>query len=197
MFSKISRYRKLTDIVTTDVKGRNLESKSLRLLPEVSGAFLHTVEEVDRLDHLAYKYYKQPRKWWRICDANPEFMSPQTLLGKEPIVTTRFSLTFDDEEGQPPWADLLRQVSQVVGVEDIQVVEEEVELVSKEQTIGDHQVTVLVPRYERAVLVTYNQMNVSAGDLADVMTATGFEVGQPENIGRVGKNIIIPPDVVG
>lgn len=79
MFSRISRYRKLADVVTTDAKGRKLASKSLRLPPEVSGTFLHTVEEVDRLDHLAYKYYKQPRKWWRICDANPEFMSPQAL----------------------------------------------------------------------------------------------------------------------
>lgn len=196
MFSKNSRYRKLTDIVTTDPKGRNSESKSLRLLPEVSGTFLHTVEEVDRLDHVAYKYYKQPRKWWRICDANPEFMSPQALLGKEPIVTYRFPLTFDDEESQPPWAELLRQLPEVVGVENLQV-EEKVELVSEEQTIGDQQVTVLVPRYERATIVTYNQMNVSAGDLADIMTDVGFEVGQPQNIGRVGKQIVIPPNVVG
>ena len=91
MFSKISRYRKLPDVVTIDVQGRRLESKSLRLLPEVTGIFLHTVESGDRLDHLAYKYYKQPRKWWRICDANPEFPSPQALLGKESIVIDSIS----------------------------------------------------------------------------------------------------------
>ena len=55
MFSKLSRYRKLADVVTTDAKGRHLKSKSLRLLPEVSGTFLHTLQDVDRLDHLAYK----------------------------------------------------------------------------------------------------------------------------------------------
>ena len=64
MFSKISRYRKLPDTVSSDARGRSLQSKTLRLLPEVSGEFRHTVEEVDRLDHLAYKYYRQSRKWW-------------------------------------------------------------------------------------------------------------------------------------
>lgn len=252
MFSKISRYRKLPDIVTTDVKGRNSESKSLRLLPEVSGTFLHTVEEVDRLDHLAFKFYRQPRKWWRICDANPEFMSPQALLGKEPIVTYRFPLTPAVNGVHPPWAELLKQLGEIVGVENLQVVEE-VQLLSETQT------------YERAIIVTYNQMNVNAGELAGVITAalrfnidSSFQidldsnsisadlrqvfenngislsqnatisteeqnsqwliidgartytvrkekgllnidigVSQPENIGRIGKQIIIPPNVVG
>lgn len=196
MFSKISRYRKLPDIVTTDAKGQAWESKCLRLLPEVSGTFLHTVEEVDRLDHLAYKYYKQPRKWWRICDANPEFMSPQALLGKEPMVTDRFSLTFNGNGNRPPWADLQQQLSKTVGVEDFRVVET-VQLVPEKQTMEDKQVTIYTERYERAVIVTYNRMNVRTKDLADIMTSAGFEVGQPENIGRVGKRIIIPPDIVG
>lgn len=115
MFSKLSRYRKLPDVVTTDAKGRALRSKSLRLLPEVSGDFFHTVEEIDRLDHLAYKYYRQPRKWWRICDANPAFMSPQGLLGGEPLVTARFPLAFTGPH--PPWSELLQALSETVGVD--------------------------------------------------------------------------------
>lgn len=196
MFSKISRYRKLPDEVTADAKGRSLESKSLRLLPEVSGKFLHTVEEVDRLDHLAYKYYKQPRKWWRICDANPEFMSPQALLGKKPIVTSRFPLTFDEGADQPPWADLLKSLSEKLGVDDIKVMED-IQLLPEEQTHDTEQVIVYVERFERSVIVTYNRMNVSAEDLADTMTTVGFRVGQPESIGRVGKKIVIPRNVVG
>ncbi len=196
MFSKISRYRKLPDAVTADAGDRSLESKTLRLLPEVSGIFAHTVEEVDRLDHLAYKYFKQPRRWWRICDANPEFMSPQALLGKEPIVTDRFSLTWDDEVGPPPWAELRRQLLENVGVLDAQPVEEVVP-VWETRTIGDRQDTVHQERYERAVVVITNRMIVGADALADVVAAQGFEVGQPERIGRVGKSIIIPPKVVG
>jgi hypothetical protein len=195
MFSKISRYRKLPDVVTTDLKRRNLESKGLRLLPDVSGTFLHTVEEGDRLDHLSYKYYRRPRKWWRICDANPEFMSPLALLGKEPVVTDRFPLSFNGNGGQPPWTDLLNKISEIVGVEDVQIADD-VQIVPEKQTIDGEQVTVHVEHYERAVIVTYNRINAGAEDLAEVMTASGFGVGQPENIGRVGKNIVIPPDVV-
>ena len=62
MFSRISRYRTLPDIVTTDAEGRTLVSKTLRPLPQVSGTFRHTVEDADRLDHLAYKYYQQPQQ---------------------------------------------------------------------------------------------------------------------------------------
>lgn len=196
MFSKISRYRKLPDIVTTDPKGRALASKNLRPLPDVSGTFLHIVEAGDRLDHLAFKFYKQPRKWWRICDANPAFMSPQALLGKEPIVTERFPLTFNGDGSQPPWAALIRQLSERVGVENLQVVDE-AQIAPEAQTIEGKPVTVYVEHDERAVIATYNPLNVSAKDLADVMTAQEFVVGHPENIGRVGKNIIIPPDVVG
>jgi len=197
MFSKLSRYRTLPDVVTTDARGRTVSSKSLRLLPAVSGAFLHIVEEVDRLEHLAFKYYQQPRSWWRICDANPEFMAPQALLGKEPTVIVRFPLALATAEGLPAWSELLRQLAALVGVERVQVVEEEVELVPQSRAIAGTQVTVLVPRYERAVVVIYNQINVGASDIARIITTVGFIVGQPVPIGRVGKPMVIPPDVMG
>lgn len=196
MFSKPSRYKKLPDVVTTDVKGRSLKSKALRLLPQVSGDFFHTVEETDRLDHLAYKYYRQSKKWWRICDADPESMWPQALLGKESIVTDRFPLAWDDEAGQPPWADLRQQLLETVGVLDLLVIEK-VQLVPEVQTIDSQQVTVHVEHYQRTAIVTYNQMNVDAEELADAIAAVGFAVSQPETIGRIGKRIVIPPNTIG
>lgn len=192
MFSRISRYQKLPDIVTTDAQGRTLPSKTLRLLPQVSGTFRHTVEDVDRLDHLAFKYYQQPRKWWLISDANPEVMSPQTLLGKEPIVTDRFLLTFNGNGTQPPWSALVRDLTARVGVEDVKVVEE-TRLVPQAQPVGD---PVYVEQFEPAVVVTYNQMNVGTGDLVARLKALGFD-SHPERIGRVGKQIVIPRDVIG
>ena len=196
MFSQLSRYQKLPDIVTIDAQGRTLPSKSLRLLPQVSGTFLHTVEDVDRLDHQAFKYYQQPRKWWQISDANPEFLSPQALLGKEPIVTDRFPLSFDGNGTQLPWSALVRNLTERVGVEDVKVVEE-VHLVPQAQTVDGQMVTVYVEQFERAVVVTYNQMNVGTGDLISIMAAAGFGARQPERIGRVGKQIVIPRDVIG
>ena len=194
MFSRISRYYKLPDGVTTDSKGRTLVSKTLRLLPPVSGTFRHTIEDADRLDHLAYKYYQQPQKWWRLSDANPEFLSPQALLGKEPIVTDRFPVTFDG--AQPPWAALVGLLTRHVGVEEVDVVEE-IHITPRVKTVGGQSVTLYVEQFARAVLVTYNQLHMSDGDLADIITAAGFAVQPPERLGRVGKHIIIPRDVTG
>ena len=196
MFSKISRYQRLPDITTVDRTGRMLISKPLRLLPETEGKFLHTVEEVDRLDHLGYKYYKQSRKWWRICDANPDFMSPQALLGKEPVVITHFPLVFEDTSSQAPWADLIKGLSQVIGIENFKILDE-IKIVQEKQMISDKEITVNTERFEMGVVVTYNRMNVNAKDILDLITNTGFSVGELQDLGRIGKSIIIPPDMIG
>ena len=193
MFSRFSRYRKLPDVITTDAKGRTLASKALRLLPAVSGTFRHTVEDGNRLDHVAYQFYRQPTKWWRISDANPEFLSPQALLGKEPMVTDRFPVTFNGP--QPPWAALTRSLNERVGIEMVTVVET-VQLAPESRTVGNQTVTVQAERFERAVVVTYNQLNISTSTIRSLMTASGFVVGQEERATRVGKQITIPQDSV-
>ena len=195
MFSRISRYRKLPDLVAVDAQGRSLTSKDLRLLPEVSGTFQHTVEEGERLDHLAFKYYQQPRKWWRIVDANPAFLSPQALLGQGPIVTARLPLTVAGG-GDPPWAAAAQSLSQRLGVERFGFVDE-IRIVPVPQTIGGQQVTVHTEVHDYAVLVTYNRLNLSLPELATLIAATGFEVATPEVLSQVGQRITIPPDVAG
>lgn len=116
MFTKTSRYLKLPDVVTIDAKGRRLKSKSLRLMPEVYGVLYHAVEEIDRLDHLAFKYYKQSRKWWRICDSNPEFISPRALLGKDPLLTAYFPI--EREGPTPDWDKLLCELYKNAGIKE-------------------------------------------------------------------------------
>ena len=194
MFSPLSRYRTLPDVVTTDAKGRTRASKALRLLPSVSGTFQHTVEDGDRLDHVAYKYYQQPTKWWRISDANPVFLSPQELFGKEPRVTDRFPVTFNGP--QPPWAALTSSLRERVGIETVTVVET-VRLAPEARTVGNQTVTVQAERFERAVVVTYNHLNVAASTIRSLITASGFGVGQEERATRVGQQITIPQDSVG
>lgn len=115
MFSKISRYRGLPAVAVPDAQGRVLASSSLRLLPAATGVFQHAVEEFDRLDHLAYKYYDQPRDWWRIADANPGFLSPLALLGHEPRRTLRIPLGWAGPWA--PWAQLLAALRATPGVE--------------------------------------------------------------------------------
>lgn len=194
MFSPFSRYRKLPDVVTTDAKGRTLVSKALRLLPLVSGTFQHTVADGDRLDHVAFKYYGQPTKWWRISDANPSFLSPQALLGKEPVVTNRFPVTFNGP--QPAWAQLISSLEEQVGVEKV-TVEETIDLEPEQRTEGNKTVTVQAERFVRTVVVTYNQLTIGASAISSLITNAGFGVGQEERVMRVGQQIVIPQDSVG
>ena len=194
MFAKNSRYRTLPDVVTVSAGNRTEVTKDLRVMPVVEGDFRHTVAEIDRLDHLAFKYYKQPGKWWRICDANPEFMSPQALLGHEPIEVARFSVTFAGTA--PPWTELVRRLEALVGVEDVKIVEDS-EIVAEEQTLSGQTVTVNVERFTRAAIVTYNRTNLGAGQIAGVIETVGFEVAEPQRVGRVGKEIVVPLDAVG
>ncbi len=82
MLFKGSRYKDLPKIRTTDAEGQTVRSKTLRWIPDTPGTFLHTVNQVDRLDLLAYEYYGDPKKWWLICDANPDIALPTDLLDR-------------------------------------------------------------------------------------------------------------------
>lgn len=116
MFSRISRYRDLPDVVTVDEQGRAVKSKALRLLPAVGGTMLHTVAEGDRLDALAQDYFGQSRSWWHIADANPAFLSPLEMLGAGTRGAAAIPVEFAG--ATPPWAVLLDALRDVPGVED-------------------------------------------------------------------------------
>ena len=196
MFSKTSRYKKLEDVVVADSDGKLSASKALRLTPDVTGKFLHTVEESDRLDHLAYKYYKQPQKWWRICAANPDYPFPPALLGKDVMAVEQFPIMIGNEESEPLWSDVLADLNGLVGVEYAQLAKEEAELVERVETMGPDTVTLTVPLYRYTITVLYNSMNLNTRQLIDRMTGLGLAVGLPETAGRVGKTIVIPPNTV-
>jgi hypothetical protein len=177
MFSRISRYYGLPDVVDHDPRkgGRTVVSKSLRTLPDVSGTFQHTIVDGDRLDQLAFMYYRQPRKWWRICDANPEFLSPMELLGRGPLRTVRIPLAVP-ADAQPAWAALAARLAAEPGVERFRFVDQ--------------------PTSDLATIVTCNRLVVSEGELAKLIAAAGFSARRPEVIGRAGKRITVPPDTV-
>lgn len=197
MFSKISRYQKLADIHAVDAAGRRLASKELRPLPATTGTFRHSIEAVDRLDHLAYRYYQQPLRWWRICDANPEILSPLDLLGDGPVATVRVPLDHDDASGPAPWAQLIRRLRATAGVDDVTVEESVTELVTVQTTIGTETVDFETPAVTRAVVVRYYLASLTSEALSEVIAATGFEPGQAQQIGRVGKEIVMPPRTLG
>lgn len=193
MFFKNSRYRKQPVAITIDARGRRFKSVTLRNTPEAGGTFLHTLKEGDRPDHLAYRYYKAPRKWWRIADADADFFSPLDLFGSGVIKKVRIPLTLDDEEGETPWSRLSAGLALLVGV-DSYWFEEIVLLAEDTRTVAGEVIPVAIESYERSVIINYNSLNIKEADLTAVINASGFIAGQAENIGRIGRQIIIPPD---
>jgi predicted RNA binding protein with dsRBD fold (UPF0201 family) len=120
MFSKGSRYGRLPDVITKDASGSLIPSKSLRLNAKTDGKILHTIEDGDRLDHLAYTYYKQPGKWWRICDANPGFMFPQRMIGKDSMETIRLWLELKDKRKDNLY-ELVQDLKDLSGLDDLKI----------------------------------------------------------------------------
>lgn len=80
MFFSDSRYLRVKDYTVTDPRGREVNVKRTRPQPGASGSFMYQVKQGDRLDLLAWRFYRNPRKWWLISDANPSVMYPGELL---------------------------------------------------------------------------------------------------------------------
>ncbi len=70
MFYKGSRYEKVGDAQHTDAQGRVIKYKKIRFIPSTPARFNHLVRQGDRTDLLAYRYYRDPLKFWHIADAN-------------------------------------------------------------------------------------------------------------------------------
>jgi hypothetical protein len=185
VFSRVSRYRDLPDVVTTDSRGRAVRSRSLRLLPAVQGVLAHTVEEGDRLDHLADRYYGQPRSWWRIADANPELLSPDDLLGDGPRSTVVVPLEWEDPAA-PRWSELLRALRDTPGVEDAAMGT----AATGEDTV---EVDGGVLRHRWAVEVAFNRLLLDPAAVADVAEGLGFAAGPPRELRRIGAALAVPP----
>jgi hypothetical protein len=190
VFDKLSRYRTVPNVAAPDATGRVVASKDFRLLPDVTGLFRHTVLAGDRPDQLATTYYGDPLRYWHICDANPDFPSPLAMVDREPVLTTRFPVTFAGTG--PPWAALIAALTDVVGVVAVTVVEDST-LVPTQKTVSGQPVTVLVDQFTRAVVVTYNGVNTSRDAIKGVLADEGFAVGPLVDLGQVGQQIVIPP----
>jgi hypothetical protein len=79
MFFKGSRYEKVTTNTITDSTGRVLLYKKIRVIPPTQGLVGYSVSQGDRLDQIANRSFRDPQRFWRVCDAN-EAMWPDDLL---------------------------------------------------------------------------------------------------------------------
>lgn len=190
MFNRLSRYYRTPQRTAVDELGRPVQSIELRPIPETTGAFLHRLAENERLDHLASKYYTQPRFWWRLCDANPDILSPLALIGRGPDAVHRFRV--DGAGALPPWSTALDALRAVLGVEDVTLVEETT-LVTEIVTVLGAPVEITVDRVSPVLVVSYNRLAVSPAALEDALLAAGFPVEERTEVSRVGQPIVVPP----
>ncbi len=72
MFDKRSRYSRTptTEIISRDGEKRVLIE--LRDIPEPAATQLYVMRPGDRVDLLAYEFYRDARRYWRLADANDE-----------------------------------------------------------------------------------------------------------------------------
>ncbi|MFD0119446.1 hypothetical protein ACFVZL_36250 [Streptomyces sp. NPDC058320] len=79
MFFKGSRYEHVPDHTFTDASGRPIRYKTARFIPDTPAYIGHRVVDGERLDHLAWQHYRDPERFWRICDANSALWPPALL----------------------------------------------------------------------------------------------------------------------
>jgi hypothetical protein len=193
MFSSNSRYRRSRLITTVNRAGQPIHAAELRIPPPTGGRFEHRVEEGERIDRLAHRYYRDPLAWWRIADANPAFATPDELLGRSPWATERISLVPPIGLPSAPWAPTLAAAAALAGVAKI-LREPRHHLVVELHTVAGEPVEVITEAADEAVVVTYNARVVEAGAVAALFEAAGFTVTGREPLARVGQPIVIPPE---
>jgi nucleoid-associated protein YgaU len=89
MFFRGSRYATVPDAFISDATGRVIRYKTLRFIPETRAPAGHRVVGGERLDHIAYRYYRDPERFWRIADANralwpDDLLRPGVIIGIPP-----------------------------------------------------------------------------------------------------------------
>ncbi len=81
MFFKGSRYDSVGNHQVMDRDGRTILYKKIRIIPRQRAGAVHIVREGERLDHIAHSHYRDPERFWAICDANLA-MWPDDLVAK-------------------------------------------------------------------------------------------------------------------
>jgi nucleoid-associated protein YgaU len=79
MIFKGSRYEKVPVYQVTGPNGQTISVLGIRFIPATPAGFLHTFKADERLDILAFNFYRNPEKFWLIADANTE-MDADDLL---------------------------------------------------------------------------------------------------------------------
>jgi hypothetical protein len=86
MFFKGSRYETIATATHTDSAGRARRYKLIRFIPPTPAEAGHRVDDMERLDHIADRYYRDSERYWRICDANEALWPPDLVSVPDRII---------------------------------------------------------------------------------------------------------------
>lgn len=78
MLFKGSRYQNVATYQVAKPNGQVVTALGIRFIPPTPAGLLHTFKADERLDIMAFNYYRNPEKFWLIADANTE-MDPEEL----------------------------------------------------------------------------------------------------------------------
>lgn len=79
MIFKGSRYEKTGVYQVTGPAGQTVTALKIRFIPPTAAGYFHTFRDGERLDILAYQFYKNAEKFWLIADANKEMDSEDLM----------------------------------------------------------------------------------------------------------------------
>lgn len=82
MLTKKSRYKNAKSFTPSSDGSIVFGGLRGREITAATGVIEHEVRANDRLDQLARNYYNDDRLWWRIVDANPQFIFGPDMLGE-------------------------------------------------------------------------------------------------------------------
>jgi hypothetical protein len=195
MFIKDSRYRKCTTYVATDTSGRESVVVYPRTIVPAESFFEHTVTENDRLDILSNKYYKKPKKWWQICDANPESMFPGDLLDQSPIhtVIVRLEIIENSNDQDCSFAFWQKEIKKKDGVIDV-IPQDNILYESIENTTAES-----IVRKVCLLEITFNGKILTESELKAFLSLNekdAVKMQVEKTILRAGEKIVLPPDQI-
>lgn len=86
MIDRRSRYKATPLLIVGDGHGGMQPLLDLRETPTTTGVLQVTPTDSDRLDLLAWSFYRDPTRFWRICDASTQLDPFDVLAPGEPIL---------------------------------------------------------------------------------------------------------------
>jgi hypothetical protein len=80
-----SRYEHIPEATIVGAGGRVIRFKTTRFIPDTPAVVGHRVVAGERLDHIAWRHYRDSERFWRICDGN-RALWPDDLLEEAAVI---------------------------------------------------------------------------------------------------------------